>query len=150
MAIRISTIDDDTVRDLLAAAGAHARGRDKPMSIAICDVGANLKAFHRMDGASLVGSKVCLDKAYSSAASRRPTHITFERIKDDPPLLHGMVHQPRLIVFGGGYPVFIDGEFLGAIGVSGGGHWTKDMECALAALAAVGARVDWDGAPAAH
>lgn len=144
MSIQIETIDDETVTKLIEAAAAFAKGRNKPMSIAICDVGANLKGFLRMDGSSLIGSKVCQDKAYSSAASRRPTHINYERIKDDPPLLHGMVHQPRLIIFGGGYPVVFDGQCVGAIGVSGGGHWTKDMDCALAALSAVGAKVDWD------
>jgi uncharacterized protein GlcG (DUF336 family) len=143
MSIAIATIDDATVTALIAAASAFALGRNKPMSICICDHGANLKAFHRMDGASLIGSKVCQDKAWSSAASRRPTHVNYERIKDDPPLLAGMPHQPHLIVFGGGYPVVIDGEFVGAIGISGGGHWEKDMDCALAALKAVGAKTDW-------
>ena len=143
MSIQISTIDDPTVMKLIEAAAAFAQGKNKPMSIAICDVGANLKAFLRMDGASLISSKTCQDKAYSSAASRRPTHINYERIKDDPPLLHGMPHYPGIIIFGGGYPVVFDGECVGAIGASGGGHWTNDMECALAALRAVGAKSDW-------
>lgn len=50
MSIQISTIDDATVTKLIEAATAFARGKNKPMSIAICDVGANLKAFLRMDG----------------------------------------------------------------------------------------------------
>jgi hypothetical protein len=59
-------------------------------------------------------------------------------IKDDPPLLYGITHTPRLTVFGGGFPVVIKAEMIGAIGLSGG-HYTQDMECARAALAAIGA-----------
>jgi uncharacterized protein GlcG (DUF336 family) len=47
------------------------------------------------------------------------------------------VHTPRLVVFGGGYPVIVDGAVVGAIGVSGG-HYSQDMDVAKAALAAAG------------
>ena len=67
-----------------------------------------------------------------------PTHAWFEFIKNDPPLLHGITHTPRLVVFGGGFPITIKGEIVGAIGLSGG-HYTQDMECARAALQAIGA-----------
>jgi uncharacterized protein GlcG (DUF336 family) len=50
------------------------------------------------------------------------------------------VHTPRLVVFGGGYPIRENGEMIGAIGLSGG-HYSQDMECAKAALAAIGAEV---------
>jgi uncharacterized protein GlcG (DUF336 family) len=46
------------------------------------------------------------------------------------------VHTARLVVFGGGYPIKIDGQLVGGIGVSGG-HWKEDMQCAEAALAAL-------------
>ena len=66
-----------------------------------------------------------------------PTHAWFDFIKDDPPLLYGITHTPRLTVFGGGFPVVIKAEMIGAIGLSGG-HYAQDMECARAALAAIG------------
>ncbi|WP_439397575.1 heme-binding protein [Bradyrhizobium sp. PMVTL-01] len=59
-------------------------------------------------------------------------------IKDDASLLHGIVHTPRLVVFGGGFPIVENGVVIGAIGLSGG-HYSQDMECARAALAAIGA-----------
>lgn len=139
MTMVTANIDEDTTLKAIQAVVAKAKEIGKPMSVAICDEGGNLKGFLRMDGASLMGSKICQDKAYTSAAARRPTHAYYDRIKDDPPLLHGMVHQPRLIIFGGGYPIFMDGQCIGAIGVSGG-HWSEDMECALAAIRAIGAK----------
>ena len=50
------------------------------------------------------------------------------------------MHTPRLIVFGGGYPIKENGEVIGGIGVSGG-HYKQDMECAQAGLKAIGAPV---------
>jgi len=108
------------------------------MCIAVTDEVGDLKAFHRMDGAPMLSIGISQDKAYTSASYGFPTHGWFDFIKDDPPLLHGITHTPRLIVFGGGYPIKEKGEMVGAIGISGG-HYKQDMECAKAALAAIGA-----------
>jgi uncharacterized protein GlcG (DUF336 family) len=108
-----------------------------PMSISICDNAGNMVQFTRMDHASLLSVGIAQDKAYTSAASGSPTNGLHEFIKNDPPLAAGFVHTPRLVVFGGGYPVMVDGTLVGAIGVSGG-HYSQDMEVAQAALAAAG------------
>ena len=86
-----------------------------------------------MDGAPKLSIEIAENKAYTSAGYGIPTHAWHDFIKDDPPLLHGIVHTPRLIVFGGGYPIKENGEVIGAIGVSGG-HYQQDMECAKAGL----------------
>jgi uncharacterized protein GlcG (DUF336 family) len=90
-----------------------------------------------MDHASLLSAGIAQDKAYSSAATRMPTDRLHEFIKNDAPLAAGFVHTPRLVVFGGGYPIVIDGAVVGAIGVSGG-HYSQDMQVAQAGLAAAG------------
>jgi uncharacterized protein GlcG (DUF336 family) len=66
--------------------------------------------------------------------------VWWDFVKGDPPLLHGIVHTPRLVIFGGGYPVTEDDQMIGAIGISGG-HYSDDMEVARAALDAIGAPV---------
>ncbi len=43
----------------------------------------------------------------------------------------------RLVIFGGGYPIIVEGKIVGGIGVSGG-HYKEDMEVAQAGLKAVG------------
>ena len=108
------------------------------MCIAVSDETGDLKAFRRMDGAPKLSIQISQDKAYTAASFSMATHAWFDFIKDDPPLLHGITHTPRLVVFGGGFPIVIDGEAIGAVGVSGG-HYSQDMECARAALAAIGA-----------
>ena len=132
------SIDAKTAQAAVEAAAAKARELKLSMCIAVTDEAGNLKAFHRMDGAPMLSIGISQDKAYTSAAYGFPTHGWFDFIKGDPPLLHGIVHTPRLVVFGGGYPIKEKGELIGAIGISGG-HYTQDMECAQAALAAIGA-----------
>jgi uncharacterized protein GlcG (DUF336 family) len=130
------SISADTARRLLEAGESAARELGVPMAIAVTDESGVLKAFVRMDGAALLSVGIAQDKAYSAASFGIPTHGWFEFIKDDPPLLHGIVKTPRLTVYGGGYPVKVDDQVIGAVGVSGG-HYNQDMKVAEAALAAV-------------
>jgi len=122
----------------IEAAQKKAREIGVPMSIAVVDESGTLKAFTRQDGAALLAVEIAIDKAYTSISFGIPTHGWFDFIKNDPPLLHGIAKWPRLVVFGGGYPIKLDGQVAGGIGVSGG-HYTQDMEVAKAGLAAVGA-----------
>jgi homogentisate 1,2-dioxygenase len=130
-------LSNELASRLMAGAVAKAQEMGVPMSISICDSAGNMVQFQRMDHASLLSLGIAQDKAYTSAATGMPTDGLHEFIKNDPPLAAGFVHTPRLVVFGGGYPVMIDGTLVGAIGISGG-HYSQDMQVAQAALAAAG------------
>jgi uncharacterized protein GlcG (DUF336 family) len=138
MTIVKHSIDVDTAEKAVAAAIKKATELKLKMCVAVTDEAGDLKAFLRMDGAPKLSIEIAENKAYTAAAFSMPTHAWFDFIKDDPPLLHGITHTPRLVVFGGGYPIKLEGEIVGAIGLSGG-HYTHDMECAKAALKAIGA-----------
>jgi uncharacterized protein GlcG (DUF336 family) len=66
-----------------------------------------------------------------------PTDDLFNLIKADPSLLAGMPTLPRMAAWGGGFPIKVDGEIVGAIGLSGAPTTQNDMDCARAALALV-------------
>jgi uncharacterized protein GlcG (DUF336 family) len=127
------SISAETAHKLLEAGHKAAGELGVPMAIAVTDESGVLKAFLRMDGAALLAVGLAQDKAYSAASFGIATHEWFEFIKDDPPLLHGIVKTPRLTVYGGGYPIKVDQQLIGAIGVSGG-HYHQDMKVAEAAL----------------
>ena len=95
----------------------------------ICAESPSSGGFRRTDGAPKLSIRIAEDKAFTSASYGLATRIWCELIADDPPLLHGIIHTPRPIVFGGGFPIVLDGDVVGAIGVSGG-HYKQDMECA--------------------
>lgn len=120
---------------LIIAAIERAKMIEKPMVIAIVDESGQLKAFHRMDGAALLSIEVAQNKAYSAVANAwgHATHEIYTHISKDPATLIGIPQIPRYTVFGGGYPIRIDGEIVGAIGISGG-NVTQDRDVAEAAL----------------
>lgn len=121
---------------MIDAAVEKANEINKPMVIAILDESGQLKAFHRMDGAALISINVAQDKAYSALANAwgHATHEIYEHIKKDPATLVGIPHIPRYTVFGGGFPIKIDGQIVGGIGISGG-NVEQDISVAKAALA---------------
>lgn len=103
----------------LDAALAYCADNDEKVDIAVCDRAGHLVAFVRMDGAPLLSMQIAQDKAYSVAAFGPPTKDWWDMIKDEPPLLHGIVKTDRLQIFGGGVPITKDGVTVGAVGVSG-------------------------------
>ena len=127
-------ISADAAVRMLTSAKAHASQLEKSFSIAIVDAAGVLVAFHRMDGASLGSVQVSIDKAYSAAAFGRGTHewpAVFE--KDAALRLGAPSGLDRLVPFGGGLPIVIDGARVGGIGVSGA-HYTEDQKVAQAGL----------------
>ena len=131
------SITSEAAHRVIAAAEAKAAEMGKAMVIAVVDDDGVLKAFSRMDGAALLSVQVAQDKAYTAVGFGMPTHGWHEFIKDDPPLAAGAPSGiDRLVVFGGGYPITVDDQLVGGIGVSGG-HYTQDMEVAQAGLSAV-------------
>ena len=101
-----------------------------PMCIAVTDESGNLIAFERMDGGKITSVTVAQEKAYTAAAARKATH-EYNEVCVPGNLVYGI--HTALCVVGGGYPVFVDGEVVGGIGISSGTP-QQDMECAEAGI----------------
>ncbi len=76
------------------------------------------------------------NKAYT-ALFGVSTQEFFNFIQTDPSLLAGVPTLARMAAWGGGFPIKVDGEVVGAIGVSGAPAVQNDVDCAQAALALV-------------
>ena len=87
-------------------------------NVAILDDGGNLKAFSRMDGAPILSIEIAQNEAYT-ALFGVSTQDFFNFIQGDPSLLAGIPTLARVAAYGGGFPIKVDGEIVGAIGVSG-------------------------------
>jgi uncharacterized protein GlcG (DUF336 family) len=128
----------EAAHQVVAAAERKALEIGTPMVIAIVDESGVLKALSRMDGAALLSVQIAQDKAYTAAGFGLATDQWHDFIKNDPPLAAGATAGiSRLVIFGGGYPIKVGDQVVGAIGVSGG-HYSQDMEVARAGLAALG------------
>lgn len=135
--LAIPTLSNELADQLMSGAVNKARAMQLPMCIALCDPSGTLVQFRRMDYAPLLSVEIAQNKAFTAVSFGLATHEWHDFIKNDPPLLDGIVHTQRLVVFGGGYPIKVDGAVVGGIGVSGG-HYRQDMEVAEAALKAAG------------
>jgi uncharacterized protein GlcG (DUF336 family) len=122
--------------ELAQKAVAKARELGVSENVAILDDGGNLKAFSRMDGAPIPTIEMAQNKAYTALLGVS-TQDFFNFIQGDPSLLAGIPTLARMAAWGGGFPIKVDGEVIGAIGVSGAPMVQNDVDCARAALALV-------------
>ena len=131
---RLDAADADT---LIAGAAAHADRIGAPMCIAITDESGQLIAFRRMDGGKVTSATIAIDKAFTAAAARKPTHEYGAASQPGAPA-YGIASAigGRLMVVGGGLPVMVDGHCVGGIGVSSGTP-AQDMDVAQAGVDAV-------------
>ena len=124
----------DTARELIAAAESKAEEIEQPMVVTVATDEGNLVAQHRMDGAWLASVEISRNKAYTAAALETSTDQLAEPTQPGNSL-YGLqtTDENRIVVFGGGYPLTVDGEIVGTIGVSGG-EVEQDMAVAEAGV----------------
>ena len=105
-----------------------------PVVIAAADAGGNLMLLHRVEGALLASIEIAINKAWSAVAFQAPTATLGPLATGDGPL-PGLAdtNSGRVVLFGGGVPVHVDGELAGAIGISGGTA-EQDVDIATCAL----------------
>jgi uncharacterized protein GlcG (DUF336 family) len=113
------------------------------MVVAVCDPGGNLLALLRSPRSFLVSVGVAQDKAFTCAQfACMPTDRVNEMItRSGETVRLGVMLRPRMVTFGGGVPVIVDGEPVAAMGVSGGSE-ADDLACVRAGLAAIGAETN--------
>lgn len=121
----------------LTAAVRKATEMGIPSSVAVVDESGQLNSFARLDDAALMTIDIAKDKAYTAAAFGMATQDWFDFMKQDEAIAAGApTGIRRLIVFGGGLPIQVDGAVIGGIGVSGG-HWRDDITIATAGIEAI-------------
>lgn len=106
------------------------------VTAAVVDRAGNLRALQRADNAGPHTVGAAQGKAYTSASARANTSAMLENVQKNPGA-QTLVDIPGFLVLGGGVPVRVGNEVIGAVGVGGapGGH--LDEQCATAALAQV-------------
>jgi glc operon protein GlcG len=101
----------DAIANELVARGGGA-------AVAVVDPHGELVAFLRSDGCPLASINNAVNKAFTAAREGVPSRVVGERSRDEgfPLSNYG---DARYIGWGGGFPIFIDGTVVGAVGVSG-------------------------------
>lgn len=134
--VKKHSISYELAQKMVNAAMAKARELGVAENVAILDEGGNLKAFGRMDGAPLPTIEMAQNKAYTALLGLA-TQDFFQFLQGDPSLLAGVPTLSRIAAWGGGFPIKVNGELVGTIGISGAPSVQNDIDCARAALAVV-------------
>ena len=134
-------------RKMMATAIGTAEEAKVAIAVAIADGGGHLVMLERMDGGRFHTVHSSTTKAVCAASNKRPT-TTKGAAGQDLDTAHAIglalaAGPERWTAMEGGYPIIINGECIGGIGVSGG-DWAFDDRVARAAVEAIGAtwRID--------
>lgn len=126
----------EDARKIVAAAEAEAKQNNWAVTICVVDDGGHLLWLQRLDGAAPISAEISPAKARTAALGRRESKVYEDMINGgrmsflSAPLLQGMLE--------GGVPILVDGQCVGAVGVSGVKS-SEDAQIAKAGIAALSA-----------
>lgn len=121
-------------RLVATAAETEAKRLNTTGAIAVVDDGGNLLYLLRIDNTFPAGAYVATDKARTAATFRMPTRNLEDAVKNG---RTSLVAVSEMTPLAGGIPIVIDGQIVGAVGVSGAANAMQDEELAKVAAAAI-------------
>ena len=110
----VLTLDD--LKKIAAGSEAEAKKNNWNVSIAICDDGGHLLFYQRLDGAAPISSHIAPQKARTAAIGRRNTKVYEDMVNGG---RFSALSMPEATHLEGGVPIIVEGEVIGAVGVSG-------------------------------
>lgn len=136
-------------RILMEAAVKKAEEINVLETIVVVDDGGYPILLERMDGARITGPEIAIAKGFTAAGHKRSTHL-FNKEPNGPALpgneAFGIQHMldGKFAIFVGGFPIVVDGEVIGGIGISGG-NGEQDTAVGVAALQALQEHLSKEG-----
>ncbi|MDQ7987919.1 heme-binding protein [Pseudomonas sp. G34] len=128
-----AVLSQTEVRQILQAARSEALQQGWAVAIAVVDDGGHPLALERLDGCAPIGAYIATEKARSAAIGRRETKGYEDMVNGG---RSAFLSAPLLTSLEGGVPVLVDGQVIGAVGVSGV-KAEQDAQVAKAGIAAL-------------
>jgi glc operon protein GlcG len=128
----VHTIDYSEAKRAVELIVEKALQMQKSAAIAVADAHGDFLCFARMDGAPVSSISIAMNKAWTAARERKPTKEIGEKVKHAEKG-HDIAYygDPKYVGWGGGIPVWKNGEVVGAVAVSG---LSSNEDIALAML----------------
>ena len=134
---RIVNLGYEEAQIAISTIEAELRNRGKTAVIVVADAQGELIALARLDGAPLPSILIATNKAWTAARERKPSRDIGQAARDPQDGFDlAYFGDRRYIGWGGGVPVVMDGEVVGAVAVSGLTE-SEDMELAELGIAAL-------------
>lgn len=111
-----SILSQSEIQRVIAAACTEAEKNHWAVTIAVVDDGGHPLALTRLDGCAPIGAYIALEKARTSALGRRESKNYEEMVNGG---RNAFLSAPLLTSLEGGVPIIIEGQVIGAVGVSG-------------------------------
>ncbi|XLX40587.1 heme-binding protein [Ectopseudomonas mendocina] len=111
-----AVLSQKEVAQILQAARNEAQQQGWAVAIAVVDDGGHPLALERLDGCAPIGAYIATEKARSAAIGRRETKGYEDMVNGG---RTAFVSAPLITSLEGGVPVLVDGQVVGAVGVSG-------------------------------
>ncbi len=128
----------DGAKKVIAAAMAEAKSKNAPGgAIAVVDEGGNLIAVERLDNTFAAGANISIGKARTAVLFQKPTKFFEDMINKGRTAITTLNDFTPLQ---GGIPIMVDGQIVGAVGVSGAASAQQDEELAIAGANALATR----------
>ena len=121
------------VSKVLDAAQQEAERENWAITVAVTDDGGHLLALRRLDGAAPFTADVATNKARSAAVGRKETQVFEEMINGG---RTAFISAPMQALLSGGVPIVVDGQVVGAVGISGVKP-DQDIQVAKAAVSVI-------------
>jgi glc operon protein GlcG len=133
----IHTLDYSEARRAAELIIEKVSAMQKAVVVAVADSHGDLIFLARMDGAPVASIRIASNKAYTAARERKPTKEIGEKVRH-PEKGHDIAYygDANYVGWGGGIPVWKDGEVVGAVAVSGLSS-AEDGELATLAVAGI-------------
>jgi uncharacterized protein GlcG (DUF336 family) len=119
--------------EAVGAAVAQCKSQGYAESAVVVDASGARQAVLRGDNAGVHTIDSATSKAYTSASFKAPSAAAAERLLANPQTAQ-LAHLPHVLLLGGGLPIKIGDEVVGAIGAAGAPGGDKDEACAKAGL----------------
>ena len=138
---KANKLEVEEARQMVQAAVRKAQEIGVLETVCVVDDGGYPILLERMNGARLTGPQIAWNKAFTASGHKRSTHL-FNQPPNGPALPGNeafgiqLSFEGRFAVFVGGFPIVVNGEVVGGIGLSGG-NGEQDTRCGVAALEAL-------------
>jgi uncharacterized protein GlcG (DUF336 family) len=120
---------------ILDAAQKKAEEIGVPEVLCVADAAGYPIALRRLDGGKVTSVQIAMNKAFTAAGHRKPTHHYKNALPGEEAFGIFTQHEGRFTVFVGGFPIVVDGKVVGGIAASGG-NGEQDIAVCEAGIAA--------------
>jgi len=117
---------------MLDAAQKKAEELGVPEVLCVADAAGYPIALRRLDGGKVTSVQIAMNKAFTAAGHRKPTHQYKNALPGEEAFGIFTQHEGRFTVFVGGFPVLVDGKVVGAVAASGGNGEQDTAVCQAA------------------